>query len=117
MEGFAANNPRLAIYVVYDDGQGVIDTSSITTDTLESLGTEALLNSAQYPTGTQVDLQPQLPNGPYLVSISTGDVFQVFRLYSDHQLAFTETVVDNGQDGFISLPASIQVTLFSSFLL
>ena len=99
-----------------DDGKGIIDGSSITPDALQSLGTEVLLTTVLSPASKQVALHPKLPNGPYLVSTKTGFVFQVYRLYPDHQLAFTETIVGDGGDGFISLPASIQVTLFFLFL-
>ena len=107
---------RLAIYVVSDEGEGIVVGSSMTHDILASRGNERLLTAVLPPASTQARIQPELPNGPYLLSTGTGNVLQAFRMYPDHQLAFTETTVEDGQGGFISLPASIQVRLCSPIL-
>ncbi|RDW64697.1 putative glutamyl-tRNA amidotransferase subunit A [Coleophoma cylindrospora] len=48
-----------------------------------------------------------LPKGPYFLSVSTGEVYQAYRLYSDIQGAFTEGVVENGDGTFDVLSAAI----------
>lgn len=56
-------------------------------------------------------LESDLREGPYFVSVRTGDVFKAFRLYSDHQLAFTEAGVGDDEGGFSYLPALTEVSL------
>ncbi|KAJ6135423.1 hypothetical protein N7512_000583 [Penicillium capsulatum] len=51
-------------------------------------------------------LKPEIPEGPYFISTKTGDLFHAYRLYPDHQLAFTEAALSDGRDGFKPLPAA-----------
>lgn len=57
----------------------------------------------------KADLVRNLPNGPYFISTRNGDIFKAFRLYSDHQLAFTEAAVRDETGGFMPLPAATEV--------
>lgn len=67
---------------------------------------------------TPAKLRHNLPKGPYFYSPKTGEVHQAFRLYSDHQLAFTEAALSDGAGGFKPLPAAVSVSKpnFSLFL-
>jgi len=47
-----------------------------------------------------------IPNGPYFIS-STGSLYQAYRLYSDVQGAFSETVYSDPDGAFSVLPANI----------
>ncbi|THV78933.1 amidase signature enzyme [Aureobasidium pullulans] len=53
----------------------------------------------------QTTLTECLPHGPYFVSAKTGDIFKAYRLYHDENLAFIQGTVDDGANGFMSLPA------------
>lgn len=52
-----------------------------------------------------------IPAGPYFVSVTTGNVFQAYRLYSDVQGAFTEGLIANSDGTFDVLPAAVPVSL------
>ncbi|KAJ5666468.1 uncharacterized protein N7477_008916 [Penicillium maclennaniae] len=51
------------------------------------------------------NLSSRIPQGPYFISASTGLIYEAFRLYPDHQLAFTEAAISDGNGGFKPLPA------------
>lgn len=57
----------------------------------------------------QASLKHEIPEGPYFISARTGSLFQAYRLYPDHQLAFTEAALSDGKDGFYPLPAATGV--------
>jgi hypothetical protein len=48
-----------------------------------------------------------IPPGPYLMSASTGNVYQAYRLFSDVQGAFTEGVIADGDGTYSTLSAAI----------
>ncbi|KAI9710698.1 MAG: hypothetical protein M1820_002531 [Bogoriella megaspora] len=48
----------------------------------------------------------ELPSGPYFIS-STGAVYEAWRLYSDSQGAFTETLIPNTNGSHSVLPANV----------
>lgn len=112
---------HIAIYLSYDgDGQATVD-STFTAYELqkEKPDNRLFMTSPQYRSAAAADnsdggpvkanLQNDLPRGPYFVSARTGDIFKAFRLYSDHQLAFTEAAISDGKDGFFPLPAVTEV--------
>ena len=55
------------------------------------------------------NLTEQIPQGPYFMSTTTGALYQAFRLYTDHQLAFTQPALPDGEGGFMPLPAVTEV--------
>jgi len=59
---------------------------------------------------TTTGWRTELPPGPYFLSTTTGNVYQVYRLYSDVQGAFTEGILAN-PDGTYS-PFSSAVSDF-----
>jgi hypothetical protein len=59
---------------------------------------------------TSARLRHDIPKGPYFYSPRTGEVYQAFRLYPDHQLAFTEATISDGTGGFKPLPATSSVS-------
>lgn len=68
--------------------------------------------SSSYRAGahiTPAKLLHDVPKGPYFYSPRTGEIYQAFRLYSDHQLAFTEAALSDGAGGFKPLPATSPV--------
>lgn len=67
-------------------------------------------HNAQNPAIVTATLETDLPEGPYFVSARTGNVFKAFRLYPDHQLAFTEAGISDEEDGFMYLPAVSEVS-------
>ncbi|KAL9092233.1 MAG: hypothetical protein Q9159_000992 [Coniocarpon cinnabarinum] len=48
-----------------------------------------------------------LPNGPYVLNTHTLSIYQAWRLYSDFEGAFTETVVPDPSGSFSILPANL----------
>ena len=50
-----------------------------------------------------------IPNGPYFMSSYTGHIFQAYRLYSDHEGAFTEGVIATKGGNYTAMSAAIQV--------
>lgn len=60
------------------------------------------------------DCDVDVPVGPYFLSISTGALFQAFRLYSDVQGAFTEGLIAKSDGSYDVLPAAIQVSCIIS---
>ena len=81
--------------------------NSIYVDEWESLDRQSLANYNDnlllYPTiGSTIS--SLLPNGPYFVSLTSGAIFQAFRLYKDSYLAFTQGTVPSDGDSFIPLP-------------
>jgi hypothetical protein len=59
----------------------------------------------------QASLDGDVPEGPYFLAVGTGALYQAFRLYPDHQLAFTEAAVSDGDGGFRPLPAVTEVSI------
>jgi hypothetical protein len=53
-----------------------------------------------------------LPQGPYIFSVCTGEVYRVFRLYSDHASAFTESLIQHEDGSFEVLSAAVPVSYF-----
>lgn len=86
-------------------GQGHISSS------FKSQNTKVVMASSNYnPQGSvfKASLSDDIPQGPYFMS-TTGSLYQAFRLYPDHQLAFTEAAISDGNGGFKPLPATTQV--------
>jgi hypothetical protein len=74
--------------------------------------------SSKYQSGnhfTSAKLRDDIPNGPYFYSPQTGEIYQAFRLYSDHQLAFTEAALGDGNGGFKPLPATSSVSKIETY--
>lgn len=63
-------------------------------------------NSSFVMGGTRGGNSPIIPDGPYFVS-SSGALYQAYRLYSDVQGAFTETVIEHSDGTFSVLPANL----------
>ncbi|GME53980.1 putative glutamyl-tRNA subunit a protein [Neofusicoccum parvum] len=51
-------------------------------------------------------LSTPIPNGPYFISMATGNIFKAYRLYTDEYLAFTQPAVGDERDGFLPLSAT-----------
>ncbi|KAL4781350.1 amidase signature domain-containing protein [Aspergillus varians] len=96
-----------AIFVNYvGKGQGHIDSNVNWTANGSNSGI-IMASSRYHPQGTitRASLTSNISEGPYFLSIHTGALYQAFRLYPDHQLAFTEAALSDGSDGFMPLPA------------
>ncbi|KAJ5598801.1 hypothetical protein N7537_008885, partial [Penicillium hordei] len=97
-----------AVFFVYDgDGRGQVE--SAVQKALSGLGNRLVMASSRYRAGahiTPAKLLHDVPKGPYFYSPQTGEIYQAFRLYSDHQLAFTEAALSDGAGGFKPLPAT-----------
>lgn len=104
-------NSKIAVLLVYDgDGRGQVE--SAVQKTLSGLGNRLAMASSSYQAGahiTSAKLVHDIPKGPYFYSPRTGEIYQAFRLYSDHQLAFTEATLSDGAGGFKPLPATSSV--------
>lgn len=100
-----------AIFLVYEgNGQGKVDPSI--QQALEEMGNQAILASRAYQPGESVKaarISRDIPKGPYFFSPITGEVYQAFRLYSDHQLAFTQAAISDANGGYKPLPAAAEV--------
>ncbi|OQE34681.1 hypothetical protein PENCOP_c016G07770 [Penicillium coprophilum] len=97
-----------AVFLVYD-GHGRGQVEPTVQKALKGLGNKVVMASSSYKSGkhiTPAKLRHDIPNGPYFYSPLTGEIYQAFRLYSDHQLAFTEAVLSDGTGGFKPLPAT-----------
>ncbi|KAJ6177703.1 hypothetical protein N7519_008164 [Penicillium mononematosum] len=97
-----------AVLLVYDgDGRGQVE--STVQQALRGLGNKLVMASSSYQSGsniTSAGLRHDIPKGPYFYSPRTGEIYQAFRLYPDHQLAFTEAALSDGTGGFKPLPAT-----------
>ncbi|EYE99691.1 glutamyl-tRNA(Gln) amidotransferase, subunit A [Aspergillus ruber CBS 135680] len=95
------------IFLDYDGhSHGKIDSSIH--EALQGMNNEVILASPAYTSEMPIraaKLHRDIPKGPYFFSPSTGEIYQAFRLYSDHQLAFTEATISDGKDGYKPLPA------------
>lgn len=100
-----------AIFLVYNgDSQGKIDSS--VHHALEGMDNEVILASHTYQPPVPVKaakMSRDIPKGPYFFSPSTGEIYQALRLYSDHQLAFTQAAISDTDGGYKSLPAATEV--------
>ena len=105
-------NSFAAIFLAYDgDSQGKIDLSIH--QALQGMGNEVILASPAYQSQGPVraaKLRHDIPKGPYFFSPATGEIYQAFRLYSDHQLAFIEAAINDRKDGYKPLPAVTEVS-------
>ncbi|BCS20854.1 glutamyl-tRNA(Gln) amidotransferase, subunit A [Aspergillus puulaauensis] len=101
-----------ALFVAYTGhGQGHISSS------FKTQNTKLVMASSNYnPQGSVVkaDLSVDIPQGPYFMSTKTGSLYQAYRLYPDHQLAFTEAAISDGNGGFKPLPAATQGAMTKS---
>lgn len=73
---------------------------------------EVILASHTYQPPVSVKaatMSRDIPKGPYFFSPSTGEIYQALRLYSDHQLAFTQAAISDNNGGYKSLPAATEV--------
>ncbi|KAJ5175598.1 uncharacterized protein N7482_001475 [Penicillium canariense] len=97
-----------SVFLLYDGaGRSKADISSH--QALQKFGSKVVMASPRYrPEAylTPAKLLHDLPKGPYFFSPQTGEVYQAFRLYSDHQVAFTEGALSDGNGGFKPLPAA-----------
>lgn len=57
-----------------------------------------------------LDASASLPQGPYFISASTGEVYMAYRLYSDFQGSLTEALLALPDGNFTTLSAAIQGT-------
>lgn len=110
--------PTLVIFIEYNGDDHEIDhTVELNA---EIPGNKLVLTSSKHndhnPLLVHADLRKSLPNGPYFLSPRTGEIFKAFRVYSDHQLAFTEGAVSDENDGFMSLPALTEVRYYPACL-
>ncbi|CAI7654638.1 unnamed protein product [Penicillium glandicola] len=96
------------VFLVYDgDGRGQVQSG--VQQALKGLGNKLVMASSTYKSEnyiTSAKIRQDIPKGPYFYSPQTGEIYQAFRLYSDHQLAFTEAAVSDGTGGFKPLPAT-----------
>jgi len=69
-----------------------------------------MVSSASNGTST-VNCTAEIPNGPYFLSIYTGEVYQAYRLYSDYEGAFTEGTIEGSNGNFSTMSASVPVSV------
>lgn len=73
----------------------------------ETYGTKLFMAMGTNITGAvSAALSATIPSGPYFVSTATGSIFKAYRLYRDDYVAFTQPVVSDERDGFLSLSAT-----------
>lgn len=78
------------------------------TGALSEYGNKLLMVSTA-SASSAVNCTIDIPNGPYFLSVYTGDVFEAYRLYSDYEGAFTEGTIDGAGENLTTLSASIPV--------
>lgn len=101
---------RLAIFFQYDgDSQGHVD--AIIAGNNNGRTVMASPEFEGQKNIIRASIQHEIPEGPYFISTRTGGLFQAYRLYPDHQLAFTEAAVSDGKGGFKPLPAATGVSV------
>ncbi|CAG8283967.1 unnamed protein product [Penicillium olsonii] len=100
------------VFLLYE-GHGRSQVDSTVKQAFKDLGNSLVMASSAYRPEAHLmpaKLRRDLPKGPYFYSPKTGELYQAFRLYSDHQLAFTEAALSDGAGGFTSLPAAVSVS-------
>ncbi|KAJ5678862.1 hypothetical protein N7462_007106 [Penicillium macrosclerotiorum] len=104
------------LFLEYDGyGQGSIDSAFHLHS--ESARSKLTFASSKYHPRKhfiKADLVENLPNGPYFISPRTGYIFKAYRLYSDHQLAFTEAVISDERGTFMPLPTVTEGSMSKS---
>ncbi|CAG8303761.1 unnamed protein product [Penicillium salamii] len=104
------------VFLLYEGhGRGNVDTT--VKQAFKDLGSSLVMASSAYRPEAYLmpaKLRHNLPKGPYFYSPKTGEVHQAFRLYSDHQLAFTEAALSDGAGGFKPLPAAVSGAMTKS---
>lgn len=100
----------IALYVEYTGhDQGHISGSFNKTHNSTIKLVMASSNYNPQGSAAKATLSDDIPQGPYFMSTQTGSLYQAHRLYPDHQLAFTEAAISDGNGGFMPLPATTQV--------
>jgi len=84
---------------------------------LEEFGIRHMISSRSSDARNVTTINLDIPEGPYFLSTTTGEVFQAFRLYSDVQGAFTEGLIADGDGNYSVLSAAIPVSFVPSDLL
>ncbi|TVY81362.1 Glutamyl-tRNA(Gln) amidotransferase subunit A, partial [Lachnellula suecica] len=77
------------------------------TETLYEYDNKLLMVSSAKNATSATSCTINIPNGPYFLSVYTGDIYQAYRLYSDYEGAFTEGTIDGPAGNFSALSASI----------
>ena len=83
------------------------------TSALTQYGTKLFMPSRAYTSSVEsqghnfTGWRTEIPAGPYFMSVSTGEVFQAYRVYSDVQGAFTEGLKANPDGTFSTLEAAL----------
>ncbi|KAH9919408.1 amidase signature enzyme [Fomitopsis serialis] len=92
------------LYIAYNGSHGS-PTSLVTEDMKSRYAMRFLLHSANQSVGTA--LSRDIPAGPYLLDFSSGNVFEVYRLYNDEQQSFLYGTIPNPSSGYNMLSAKI----------
>ncbi|KAF6802218.1 hypothetical protein CMUS01_15426 [Colletotrichum musicola] len=107
-----------SIYIRVADSESHATGLSDISNQLSELGTTLLLSPGGLTDNSagiaNAIVELDLPKGPYFVSVCAGDIYKAYRLYEDDHLAFWQGVIDDGDDGFVPLPASTQSPLAKS---
>ncbi len=83
-----------SLAVIYAPGASVLEDDDIASYGVRTTGT--------------LDESVVVPQGPYFMSASSGDVYMTYRLYSDFGGSFTEAIFPTPEGNFTTLSASIE---------
>ncbi|KAH9834043.1 amidase signature enzyme [Rhodofomes roseus] len=92
------------LYVAYN-GSHASPTSLVTANMQAQYAMRFLLHSANQ--SIDVAMRKELPAGPYLLDLSSGNIFEVYRLYNDEQQSFLYGTIPNPSGGYDMLSAKI----------
>ncbi|KZT72307.1 glutamyl-tRNA amidotransferase, subunit A [Daedalea quercina L-15889] len=92
------------LYIAYN-GTHDWPTSLVSPETQTRYAMHFLLHSGNRSVGAA--LTRELPAGPYLLDLSSGSVFEVYRLYNDEQQSFLYGTIPNPSGGYTILSAKI----------
>jgi hypothetical protein len=81
------------------------------TSSLSGYDNKLLMVSSASNGTSAVSCTTEIPNGPYFLSVYTGEVYQAYRLYSDYEGAFTEGTIEGSDGNFSTMSASIPVSV------
>jgi hypothetical protein len=101
-----------AVYLVHT-GSGSANIQDPLDAAIAQFGTKLFMPATNYKISGKGQSQSPtpwskaVPQGPYFMSASTGDVYQAFRLFSDVNGAFTEGTIANGDGTYSPFSAAI----------
>lgn len=103
--------PGLVVYLK-NSGASIVQLANVSATALTQYGTKLFLQGTSLVSSSNLNVTGwtnSLPPGPYFMSASTGKVMTPYRLYSDAQGSFTESLISKSDGTYTVFPGVIGV--------